>query len=96
MFVEPIKESPVMSLLRSLNVEVVPVQASSWADCYMIAVGEIEKRIRANPELLPIPSRENYAYEEYTPPTRAARPKTSQVSFKFMTAPRKPSAKKPS
>lgn len=53
-------ETPVTSLLRSLNVNVVPVVAGSYHDCYLKVADLIERQIAFFPGLHPIPPR----YEE--------------------------------
>lgn len=47
-------ETPITSLLRSLNVTVVPVVARSYNDCYLKAADLIETKIAALPELYPV------------------------------------------
>lgn len=51
----PSSDTPVTSLMRSLNVEVIPVIADSYAECYLHIADEIEGRIKAFPELLSMP-----------------------------------------
>lgn len=48
-------ETPVTSLLRSLNVIVVPVVAGSYHECYLRAADMIEKKIASLPELYSTP-----------------------------------------
>jgi len=50
-------ETPVTSLLRSLNVKVVPVVAGNYHDCYLKAADLIEKKVASLPELYPVPLR---------------------------------------
>src|SRR3990167_1730045 len=50
-------ETPVTSLLRSLNVQVVPVVASNYHDCYLKVADLIEEQIAALPNLFPKPPR---------------------------------------
>lgn len=53
-------ETPVTSLLRSLNVEIVPITESTWTACYLRTAEEIEKRIASYPTHFPIPERESF------------------------------------
>ncbi len=86
-------ETPVTSLLRSLNVEIVSVTASTWTDCYLRTAAEIKKRIATFPAHFPIPVREVYVPSEprapRTPPTTL---KTQQGTLKFPRSRRQPSA----
>lgn len=50
-------ETPVTSLLRSLNVTVVPTVAGNYHDCYLKAADLIEKEITSLPKLDPTPPR---------------------------------------
>ncbi|MNI53904.1 hypothetical protein D3C73_1087620 [compost metagenome] len=53
-------ETPVTSLLRSLSVNVIPVVAGNYHDCYLKVADLIEQKIAFFPGLYPIPAR----YEE--------------------------------
>ncbi|HBN9632407.1 TPA: SIR2 family protein [Pseudomonas aeruginosa] len=48
-------DTPVTSLLKSLNVEVVPVVAASYLDCYLKVADMIEEKIALYPALFPKP-----------------------------------------
>lgn len=61
-------ETPVTSLLRSLNVEIVPIVQATWTECYMRAAEEIETRIASYPVHFPIPERDIYTQEIPRPP----------------------------
>ncbi|MCK9738067.1 SIR2 family protein [Pseudomonas syringae] len=90
---EPV-ETPVTSLLRSLNVEVVSVTAPTWTECYLRAAEAIEMRIASLPAHFPTPTRDNHIYDA---PSPAKKDETKQGKFKF-SRPRKPSpaSRKPS
>jgi len=77
-------ETPVTSLLRSLNVEIVSIAESTWTECYLRTAEEIEKRIASFPSLFPIPERETYTAEVTRTP-RSPQPKTEsrQGKLKF-------------
>ncbi|WP_248799033.1 SIR2 family protein [Pseudomonas sp. MWU13-2105] len=79
-------DTPVTSLLRSLNVEVVPVVADSYVECYLRIADEIEHRIKTYPELMPIPEPPVEEYD-YSASARRQRPKGKQGSFKFPISP---------
>lgn len=53
-------ETAVTSLLRSLNVEIVPITQETWTECYVKAAEEIETRIASYPVHFPIPERDTY------------------------------------
>lgn len=81
----PDKETAVTSLMKSLNVEVIPVVANSWTECYLQIADEIERRITAYPELLP---RHNRSTEEFSSSLpRSSRQREKQGSFKFPITP---------
>lgn len=73
-------ETPITSLLRSLNVTVVPVVAASYNDCYLKAADLIETKIASLPELYPTPLRldENQHFE-----SQIYRSSAKQGAFKF-------------
>lgn len=54
-------ETPITSLLRSFNVEIIPVSAPTWTECYLAVADEIERRIAQHPLHLPIPLRFDWA-----------------------------------
>ena len=86
-------ETAVTSLLRSLNVEIVPVVAKTWVDCYLRAAEEIEARIAAYPELFPTPARETYNPEALSiPRVRLPPSEVRQTSLKFPEPRKKPGA----
>jgi hypothetical protein len=55
-------DTPVTSLLRSLNVEIVPVVANSWCDCYLRVAECIQSKIAEYPNHL-----EMSAFDLYKP-----------------------------
>lgn len=62
----PPAETPVTSVLRSLNVEIVVVSAPTWTDCYLKVAEEIEARIAKYPLHFSIPPRK--AFTPFDPP----------------------------
>lgn len=83
--ITPYEETPVTSLMKSLNVEVVPVVETSYVNCYLRIADEITLRIKANPELMPIPAR---PMDEYShPTTRSPQQREKQGSFGFPVTP---------
>ncbi|MGF7116483.1 hypothetical protein QF017_006008 [Pseudomonas laurylsulfatiphila] len=80
------RDTPVTSLMKSLNVEVVPVVADSYVECYLRIADEIEHRIKAYPELMPIPAspEEKHNYSTHSP-----RSIEKQRSFNFPVIPLK-------
>ena len=76
--------TPVTSIMKSLNVEVVPIVADCYVECYLRIADEIEHRIKAYPELIPIPKspEERYNYSIQSP-----RPIEKQKSFNFPVIP---------
>ncbi|MDH1100500.1 SIR2 family protein [Pseudomonas mosselii] len=80
----PSNDTPVTSLMRSLNVEVIPVTADSYAKCYLRIAEEIEARIRAYPELLELP--EKYVEQRSFQATDHLRSKEKQRAFRFPVA----------
>jgi len=83
--ITPSEDTPVTSLMKSLNVEVVPIVEDSYVNCYLRIADEITHRIKAYPELMPIPARpmDEYSY----PTTRAPRQREKQGSFGFPVTP---------
>lgn len=79
---KPEADTPVTSLLRSLNVEVVPVVADSYVNCYLKVADEIEKRIALYTELFPIPVRVETPYEPRRARQRTA-PQHPQIDLTF-------------
>lgn len=75
-----VADTAVTSLLRSLNVEIVPVIAESYLDCYLKIAEEIEMRIKDYPELFPKPARD--VEDDYVPGPRQ-RQQVRQTSLKF-------------
>ncbi|WP_449432064.1 SIR2 family protein [Pseudomonas putida] len=82
--IKPSEDTPVTSLMKSLNVEVVPVVEDSYINCYLRIADEITHRIKANLELLPVPAR---PMDECSYPTRAPRQRVKQGSFGFPITP---------
>jgi len=77
----PTEDTAVTSLMKSLNVEVIHIIADSYVECYLRIADEIERRIKAYPELFP-PSKRS-AQECSYQTIRQPRPKELQGSFKF-------------
>lgn len=80
-------DTPVTSLLKSLNVEVVPVAAASYLDCYLKTADLIEEKMALHPTLFPKPeckAHENYYLNSLKEP-KNLRPK--QVSIRFPKLP---------
>lgn len=67
-------ETPVTSLLRSLSVNVIPVVAGNYHDCYLKVADLIEQQIAFFPGLRPIPTRcdESQSYTPMVASTRSA------------------------
>lgn len=67
-------ETPITSLLRSLNVTVVPVVAGSYSDCYLKAADLIKTKIASLPELyttpLPLDTNQHPESPIYRPPVK--------------------------
>ncbi|EPU6914858.1 TPA: SIR2 family protein [Pseudomonas aeruginosa] len=77
---KPPSETPVTSLLRSLNAEIVPVIAGTYEDCYLRAADEIEKRIREMPDLFAISPRSCYELSWQMPEVKEL-PKQARIRF---------------
>ena len=88
----PNADTPVTSLMRSLNVEVIPVIADSYAECYLRIADEIECRIEAYPDLLPL--NEKYIEQDSDQAIGPIRSKGIQRSFRFPVATDAPSSSK--
>lgn len=73
-------ETPVTSLLRSLNVEIVPVIADSYTEGYLRTADEIERRIRDLPDLFPLPPR---SCDESNSPAPEVKPRPKQTSIRL-------------
>lgn len=79
-------ETPVTSLLRSLNVEVVSVVGMTYLDCYLKTAELIEERMELHPTLLPKSPRASEEHEslELTKKSQTPRqkhPKQSNLRF---------------
>lgn len=62
-------ETPVISLLRSLGVEIVAIVGKNYVDCYLRVADAIEQRIAKHPNFLPVSSSLYKAIEEHIPET---------------------------
>lgn len=74
-------DTPVISLMRSLNFEVIPVVGDSYSECYLRIADEIEGRIKSCPELLSLP--EKYIEQDSFQATDLARPNRIQRTIRF-------------
>ena len=77
-------DTPVTSLMRSLNVEVIPVIADNYVECYLRIAEEIENRIRAYPEFLQMP--EKYIEQRSFHAIDQTRSRGKQRTFRFPVA----------
>ncbi|WP_144938119.1 SIR2 family protein [Pseudomonas alabamensis] len=81
----PADDTGVTSLMKSLNVEVIHVIAGSYTEDYLRIADEIEARIKAYPELFPLPDKCS-AQDSYEV-VNLSRAKGKQQSFRFPVYP---------